>query len=142
MASNDVGLFSGRSRHALKLSVKQWLQLSHDWTSNHGAEPESVAESLSVLPCHSVASADWTRVFLSVSDDSGTRGILFIHDVPITEPRAIVGWMQEAVRRFIVCDFRNCISVDGGFYRVRLFVDEVIRLESENVQKMYQILEN
>jgi hypothetical protein len=123
------------------LSVKQWLDLRDERRLNHDAAPKSVAESLWVLPCRSVASADWTRAFLSVRDDGCDRGIFFIHDEAVTEPRAIIGWKQGADRRFVLCTLRHCTPLEDGFYRVGMLVDEVIRLEPEDVETMRRVLE-
>jgi hypothetical protein len=141
MTAKGTDLYIGRSENAVMPPVQQRVDSSHDWTFNHDAAPESVAESLWVLPCHSVASADWTRVFWSVSDNSGARALSFIHDEPITEPYAIIGWKQGRGQRFILCSLRHCTPLEGGSYRVGLLVDELIRLEPEHVETMRQVFE-
>ena len=123
-------------------TVEPEQELSADETINRdGSPPESVGDSYLVLPCHCVASADWTRVFAAVREDSdGDRGFSFIHDQPINEPRAIIGWYQEADRPFILCTLRSCTPLEDGSYRVRLLVDTLIRLEPKDVETMRRVL--
>jgi hypothetical protein len=125
----------------VKTLVKRWLHCSNGATNNHDTAPGSVSEILWVLPCHSVASADRTRVSAVLLDKECKQGISFIHDMLITEPRAIVGWKQGADRRFILCTLRGCTPLGCGFYRVRLLVDKEIRLDPEDVEAMRQVLE-
>ena len=75
-------------------------------------------------------SADWTRVYLTMRENSRDRGFSFILDEPFTEPRAIIGWNQGADRPFLLCTLWSCTPLEGGSYRVRLCVDEVIPLKT------------
>jgi len=121
--------------------LKPWLRFSKDSTSSRHPTQSSVSEILCVLPCRSVASADWTRVFPAVRDNSYTRGISFIHDVRIAEPRAIIGWQQVTDLRFILCTLCHCSSLQCGSYRVSLLVDKVIQLDPEDIEAMCQVLQ-
>ena len=88
-----------------------------------------------------MASADWTRVFLTETENSGDRGFTFIHNEPFTEPRAIIGRKPGADRPFILCKLWSYTPFEGGSYRVRLSVDEVIQLRPENVETMHRVLD-
>jgi hypothetical protein len=122
-------------------TVELEQELGPDAIDCDGSAPKGVGDSYLVLPCHSVASADWTRVFAAVREDSdGERGFSFIHDESFAEPRAIIGWYQEADRPFILCTLRSCTPLADGSYRVRLLVDTLIRLEPKDVETMRQVL--
>src|SRR5579863_9126193 len=56
-----------------------------------GATRGTVSEVVWIVPCSSVANADYTRVFPAVMRDMSTEGLGIIHNAPITEPCAIVG---------------------------------------------------
>jgi hypothetical protein len=78
---------------------------------------------------------------LTVSDNSDERGISFIHHEPVTEPLAILGWPQGAGRRFVLCTLWSCTPLKRGSYWVRLFVDELIQLNPENVETIRRVLD-
>ena len=104
MTYRGNGRFSGRGENSATLAVDPLLRLIHDRTIDYAVlGPESIDECYLVVPCHSVASADWTRVYLTVRENSRDRGFNFILDEPVTEPRAIIGWNQEADRPFLLC---------------------------------------
>ncbi len=121
--------------------MKRWLRRRNGATSNQSTAPGSAREILWVLPCQSAASADWTRVFPVVRNNAYARGISFVHDACITEPRVIIGWKQGADRRFILSTLRHCTPLGYGFYWVVLRLDELIRLDRENVEAICQVLE-
>jgi hypothetical protein len=141
MTDQDNGRFAGTGEKSATLPVNPQIHLSRDPTIDREANrPESIDDAYRVVPCHSVASADWTRVFLTVRENSRERGFSFIRDEPFTEPRAIIGWNEAADRPFILCKLWSCTPLEGGSYRVRLSVDEVIQLKPENVEMMRQSL--
>jgi hypothetical protein len=142
MTYKSSGRFSGRGENSATLPVNPQVDLCRDPTNDCEANgPESIEEAYLVVPCHSAATTDWTRVFLTVTENSQDRGFTFIRDEPVTEPRAIIGWYQEADRPFILCKLWSCTSLEGGSYRVRLFVDEMIQLKPESVETMHRVLD-
>jgi hypothetical protein len=141
MPYKGSGRFAGRGENSATLPVNPQIHLCRDPTIECDAsESESIDEIYQVIPCHSVASADWTRVFLAVRENSQDRGFNFIRDEPFTEPRAIIGRNEEADRPFFLCKFWSCTPLEGGSYRVRLSADEIIQLKPENVEAMRQSL--
>jgi hypothetical protein len=88
-----------------------------------------------------VANADWTRVFLTETENNGDRGFTFIRNEPFTGPRAIIGRKQGADRPFILCTFWSCTPLKDGSYRIRLSADEMIQLKPESVETMRRVLD-
>ena len=134
--------FSESGESSATLPENAQIHLCRDPTNACAARgPESMDETFLVVPCRSVASADWTRVFLTVTEKCEDRGFTFIRDEPVTEPRAIIGWNDGADRRFLLCKLWSCTPLEGGTYRVRLSADEMIQIEPESVETMHRVLD-
>jgi hypothetical protein len=141
MTYKGNGPCSARGENSAMLPANPQIHLSRARTIDcKPSQSECIDEAYWVVPCHSVSTADWTRVFLTVRENSQDRGFSFIRDEPFTEPRAIIGWNEEADRPFILCKLWSCTPLEGGSYRVRLSVDEVIQLKPENVETMRESL--
>src|ERR1700722_17686706 len=109
MTYKGIGRFSGRGENSAALAVDPPLRLIHDRTIDCEARgSESIDECYLVVPCHSVASADWARVFLTETENSGDPGFTFIRNAPFTERRAIIGRKQGSDRPFILCKPWSC----------------------------------
>ena len=115
--------------------------MHNDRTFNHDAGSQSLAESLWVLPCHSMAGADWNRAFLSVRDDGFDPDCFSSSTRLSPSQRAIIGWEQGADRRFLICTRLDCTPFKDSFYRVRLACGRSDPARAGNVETMHRVLE-
>jgi hypothetical protein len=106
-----------------------------------GATRGIYTEVIWVIPCRSASRVDYSSVIPAVSKDLSSQGISFVHNRPITEPRAIVGLKDETGPRFLLCTMKHCTDLGYGFYHIGLIADEVHAVDQDDCDLMQRVLE-
>ncbi|HET6325378.1 MAG TPA: hypothetical protein VFG04_11935 [Planctomycetaceae bacterium] len=105
-----------------------------------GATRQIFNEIVWALPCESIAKADFSQLFPAICRDLCTQGIGIFLNVPVHEPRMIIGLCDESEPRFLACTVKHCSPLGYGFYHAGLFPDEVMNLHREQIAAMGEAL--
>ncbi len=113
------------------------ISLNNRRTATRG----SFTEVVWVLPCPSIAKADYDRIFPAVMQDMSAEGIGIVHSAPITEPHAIVGLRDQSEPWFLACRPKHSTPLGYGFFHIGLYVEEIIHPHPEAIDAMCNALE-